>query len=486
MDLSTTTLILTGLVTIVFLVAVIFSYKTWKVYTILLVLLNFMAAVCFFYYAVRTLKTHKEWRETAAIYEAGLKRVEKENRELVEGTRDADDKLVKAGIKWNKRWLHHLALTRGRVWEGCQPGTVDASTGAVAVTVPAGGDHVEIESPTEPGGAGKGEIVYVFEKADVETGGRYIGEFNVLKKTSGDSGVVFDLVPTRKVQGVELTRITDKKGPWLLHAVMPRDSHRAFSRLSLKGGKAEFTTLDEERLRELAPKRAAGENDAEYQKFVDAWVDEYSRDMQTARPDDPPARKWVRVSFKQIHELNKIASHPRLPLAQAGTVEIVPGENYGDGLLLDYKTFKELGPDVVSQEGEIYVRELRDYEHLYHDYDRERVSIVAEIVDIQRERNYVLASQIKVLAREAMRVRERDLLKADAANFVVELTGVTAYAARLDQHGKDILVEIKRLHFENQALAKELAQLQLAAKRRLEGRSPEKSTSLPKKAAYGL
>jgi hypothetical protein len=489
MDLSTTTLILTGLVTIIFLVTVILSFKTWKVYTILLVLLNFMAAVCFFYYAARTLKTHKEWRKTAAVYEAGLERLKKENRELVEGKRDKDNKLVVAGIEWNNRWLHHLSLVRGRVWEGCQPGTVDAATGAVSVTVPAGGDHIEIDSQ-----AGKAEVVYVFEETAFEDGGRYLGEFNVLNKTGGgDEAVVFKLVPTHKVRGVELTRITDKKKLWSIHAVMPRDNHRAFHKLSLEDGKAKFTVIDKDKLMAFVPKKMAGENDADYQKFVVAWIDEYSRDMQAASPDDPPARKWVKVSFNDDYKMERnlsLKSLQILPLIPAGAVEFELGMDYGHGdkyqTILDYKTFHEMDPDVVSQKGELYVRELRNYVHLFDDCERQRAAIAADIIDIQRERTFVLTSQVNVLAREAMRVRERDLLKIDAANFVIERDGVEKYRKLLLRHSNDVMAEVERLHFENQKMAKELAQLQLAAKRRLEAKTPAKSTSLLKNAGPGL
>ena len=508
MDLSTTSLILTGLVTIVFLVAVILSYKTWKVYTVLLVLLNFMAAVCFFYYAVRTLKTHQQWREAAALYEAGIESYEKANIELVEGARDEDGKLLREGIEWNDRWLHYFAITRGRVWEECLPGAVEAS-GAVSVTIPGGGDHIEIAAATDKEGKdGKAEVVYVFEEATggdtiddtVDDTGRYLGEFNIVKKVKkeiDDDEVIFDLVPTRKMYDFELARLQDSvkqsERTWVIHAVMPEDNPLVFSRLSLLDGKPKFTIFDNEQLRALAPKKGADESDDDYQKFVDAWVDAYSRDGTVAGPNDPPERKLVRVRFIKSDHTMEVEHFHRMPITPGGTVKFELGVDYGFGkewqMLVDYKTYEELGPNgtkVVSRVSEVYSRKLQDFQQLYRISARQWADISKERATIRLETSFVVASKKEVLARLTARKTEQQRLEEDDKNFKIELAGVKAYRELLEGHRTDVRKELGRLFKENQALAKELGQLQLAAKRRLEGKTSARSASLQKKAAPGF
>ena len=63
MDFQTTLLILAVLGTILFLVALVMSYRSWRWHTLLLVWLIFAAGSAAIWVSVTTLKVHQSWRE---------------------------------------------------------------------------------------------------------------------------------------------------------------------------------------------------------------------------------------------------------------------------------------------------------------------------------------------------------------------------------------------------------------------------------------
>ena len=67
MDLQTVLLILGILGTILFLVALVMSYKSWRWHTLLLVWLVFAAACVAIGMSVQTLKVHQSWRELLLV-----------------------------------------------------------------------------------------------------------------------------------------------------------------------------------------------------------------------------------------------------------------------------------------------------------------------------------------------------------------------------------------------------------------------------------
>ena len=67
MDLQTVLLILGILGTILFLVALVMSYKSWRWHTVLLVWLVFAASCVAIWMSVQTLKIHQSWRELLLV-----------------------------------------------------------------------------------------------------------------------------------------------------------------------------------------------------------------------------------------------------------------------------------------------------------------------------------------------------------------------------------------------------------------------------------
>ena len=161
---------ITFLLVILSFVAAWFSAKTWRVYTIVLVMFIFIASLGFFYLAARTLKTHKSWKEIAIQREKELDELEKKNLELAEGVEQAGKDAL-AGIRQLKKELHFAAIERGGIWLDVAPEKINATTGAVVVGV---------ESP-EPHGLKEKRVLFLFTQDNVAEDGRYLGEFQVTK-----------------------------------------------------------------------------------------------------------------------------------------------------------------------------------------------------------------------------------------------------------------------------------------------------------------
>jgi hypothetical protein len=215
----------------------------------------FFTSLAFFMMAARTVRTHEHWRQLAEKFQKRIAQVRLESRKLEKG--DADWMgMAKAHLESAK-----LATDLGRVWYNCTPKRADAQSGQVSVS---------IEAPAPHGIADK-TVLYVFEKADVQKGGRYLGEFKVV----GVTATAVALEPTRRLSESQLQRLSQSKGPWVLFAKLPLDSHRDQA----------FADLKENDLKAMLPEGS---------------VAEYIHDGQAAEAGDPDSRK-VKVDGKDVY-----------------------------------------------------------------------------------------------------------------------------------------------------------------------------------------
>jgi len=207
-----------------------------------------VTSAVFFYMAARTLKTHQYWRELAEAHQEKIDAIAKENIELVRGEESEEEQRL-MGIDELRVELHKMLIDRGRVWYECQPDQVDPRTGKAAVTVGLPDPH-QIRDKS---------VLYVFEEADVQQGGRYLGAF----KVTGVADKQIQIEPLMKPQPRELEKLAGSLGPWLLYEKMPTDNRELFA------------ALNEAELQALLPESS---------------VQEYIKDGQEAAPDDPPER----------------------------------------------------------------------------------------------------------------------------------------------------------------------------------------------------
>ena len=200
----------------------------------------------FIFVAARTLKTEQSWREAAKQLQTQIEQMTAENERLLEG--DAANE----GIRQVSNKLFEITMNRGRAWFGSLPvePQVDQENRSATVTLSLaeGYDAQNIEDEL---------VMYLFEEAGIEEGGRYLGEFKVTGVGEGQV-VVRSTLP---LDDEQLQRVEAAQGTWAMYEVMPLD------------GRAVWAYLDETTIRQLLP---------------DEVEAEYLKDGKPAAADDPP------------------------------------------------------------------------------------------------------------------------------------------------------------------------------------------------------
>ncbi len=195
-----------------------------------------LAAIPFFYLGARTLKTHQNYRQRYVKFEKDVEDAKNKQLELKEGGKDL---AVDLGIRQAKAELHRLLAVRGRVWTGCVPSQPN-DKGVVNVTIKAPNPHM---IPAPQAGKAASFILYVFEEKSAKDNGRYIGEFRVVKVEDDKSNTItiepaLPLNEARAEENAEfLALLKDsadetKGNTWIMHDVMPIDSHDAFANVT--------------------------------------------------------------------------------------------------------------------------------------------------------------------------------------------------------------------------------------------------------------
>ncbi|MGW8257137.1 MAG: hypothetical protein ACWGMZ_06610 [Thermoguttaceae bacterium] len=165
-----------------------------------------------FYMSARMLKTEQHWSRLAKQHKAAISKLQEQCRVLQEGA-EIGGKL-QPGIDQVRAELKKLTVDRQRVWYNCKPSVnVNRQTGAITITV----------IPDLPEGANLIEhtIVYAFEEAPANQGGRYVGEFKV-RLVDGKQAV---LEPAQKLLSSDLEKLATSKGPWVIYDSLPHDGH---------------------------------------------------------------------------------------------------------------------------------------------------------------------------------------------------------------------------------------------------------------------
>ena len=183
-----------------------------------------VTSVALFYMAARTLKTHQYLREPAQKYERKIKQVQEQNHILLEGGENQGEP-AQPGIRQRRIELAKLLLDRHRVWFKCDPKVkLNRQDGTAEITVAV--DH------PDPHGIAENAVLYAFEAADVQSKGRYLGEFKVTKSDEKQKTVV--LVPALPLGPRQIERLGNAQRPWNFYEVLPHDGHDVFAGLSDK------------------------------------------------------------------------------------------------------------------------------------------------------------------------------------------------------------------------------------------------------------
>lgn len=208
------------------------SARTWQIYQVVLVVFVFLGTVVFFYLGARTLATHRAWGELVRQQQTELTSLEKQKRQVVEeGGADANGKNVK-GIRPLRKDLEKLATDRGGV-------LVDAAVAGVKDGVV----QLTLKSPDH--GLVPDSVLFAFDQAPFEEGGRYRGEFKVVTVEANNPAV--EIAPNLPLTESQTERLATAKGPWTLYVTMPIDDA------------AVFAGLDDATRQALLPKEALSE-----------------------------------------------------------------------------------------------------------------------------------------------------------------------------------------------------------------------------------
>src|SRR5271154_6381180 len=109
------------------------SYKTTRIYNIVIVNLVFIMAIPFAYLAARTLKTINSWRVAANQMEKEVADLDSKIRQVAEGKDTSDPAAM--SVRQLTHELSRLTIERGGTWRDVTPKNIKSDTGAVTITV---------------------------------------------------------------------------------------------------------------------------------------------------------------------------------------------------------------------------------------------------------------------------------------------------------------------------------------------------------------
>jgi len=420
-----------------------------------------VASLGFFYMALRTLKTHQHWRELTERHRDKIKHLQEEDiPRLVKGADEG--KAYQPGIEHLRLDLNKLLVDRGRVWTDCKPqaGPQTPQTGLVSVA-------------TDPRGIAPKTVLYVFEGDDVRQGGRYVGEFKVVKVDEANK--LLDLQPSMKITPAELQRLsasTAGKAPWIMYEVMPADSHEAFAR------------VDKEELKKLFPAQIVEEYLQDGQLLSSEEVEKAGLRGKLVAVDENGRVMCVDKNGKILYASGvdekgrlKYVDHKGQFVCAAAVQKKVDanGEAVYEVQYLDESGQVLPGESVVEKEVETgkgkYVRWLREYRVLLTDCRLQRAQRGVEKENAARDLAYVQAALAQADKHQKYREGEKVLLTTEREKARYQRAAVDEWLQRLRSEVKAYQGAIQGVIAENLKAAENLDRIQQDAKRRIDERT---------------
>jgi hypothetical protein len=398
-----------------------------------------IAALCFFYLAARTLKTHDAWRSSVNSHEKAIENVEKKTTTLIAGNPDQNQ----PSMAQLEVALHSTLTGRGRVWRNVNH---RMNQNAVVATIDLPDPH-KIEA---------GAVLYAFEMSPDQPTARYMGEF----KATQVAGKDVQLEPTVSLFPFQVERITQSRAPWALYEVVPADGHEIFAGLS---------DADLAAILPKAPPRLQDETDEEYQRRLAEYqllVRGFAKDGQVAEANDPAER--VEVSVKVTKNYDQLDQQAKLALEQLQ----MPPELIKEGQVLKFEKATADQPDAADtfeklQIGQVvdrrYKRKLIDFSMVLRNMARELPLLVDRLAAATDENNSMKAALADAQKHEAFNQDEIVQLKTERDQMQNEAKLVVEYRTSLEEKLQTVQSRIDELLARNQQLADQLAQAQLDA-----------------------
>lgn len=528
--------ILAGIGVILFLVATIMGHKSWKVHTIIMVFLIFMAASATMVFSVQALKAHQAWREIlhgkpgerATGLIAKTEKLQRENQQLEFGKEDAKGKILPPGIAQLNVRLADVLYDRGRMWTDCKPESLGADD---VVTV--------VINQQAPSQITENLILYVFDARPFSQGGRYLGMFRVTAKTGGAAEenpdgeatrgqVSVTLAPNWTISDSEeeqarLRESVESKQSWVMYDKMPVDGHRVFAKwifgdedttkesefdeMVQKAAEEEFQSLPEPeaaaKLKELtAMLKEFSQFDVEYESdratrierlIPGKTLEEFIDDHQPARDEHPSERIEELVEFQEDYPDDE--TNPRFVDGEEVWLPKVPPP---EGVITIKNPIPEALPEEIQvesmpsidvlvekeiverddEESPRYSRKLRDYGFIFRDLylarSRQQFQIHERDLDIE-EMKTLLSKKQQVTAQFE---KEKTRLKNDRAKFQAEQAIIERLLAAVEAQTKKTMTQMDAIRNETIQLGKRLNAAQMRAVEAINRRSPDSQAAL--------
>ncbi len=479
--------ILAGIGVILFLVAIIMSHKSWKVHTIIMVFLVFLAASTTMVLSVQALKAHQAWREILhgkpGERLVGLisktEKLERENQQLEFGKENARGKILSPGIAQLNIHLADVLYDRGRMWTDCQPESLVADN---EVTV-----AINQQAPSQ---ITPNLILYVFDARPFSQGGRYLGMFRVTAITGGAAEenpdgeaptgrVVVTLAPNWTIsekEQAQLRESVENKKPWIMYDKMPVDGHRVFATLTAADvgvPETEFAQMDRAtRIERLIPGKTVEEFIDDHQPARDEHPDERIEELVEFQEDYPDDETEPRFVDGQEVWLPK-APPPegvitiKNPIPDALPEEIQVESIPSIDVLVDTEIVER-----VDENSSRYSRKLRDYGYIFRDLYLARSRQQFQIKE--QDLNIV---DVKQLLSDKQRVttqfkKEETRLKNDLDKFQADQAIIERLLAAVEAQAKNTMTQMDAIRNETIQLGKRLNAAQMRAVEAINRRAP--------------
>lgn len=431
-------LVVIGLLVVLFLVAAFFCLRTWHWLDVVMLVLLFFGSFYMLYALAGIRHNRVTWGKRAAELTAQIAKVKRDTTLIEFG-----DPLEAVPKEWPdpaaplitmRATLARTVADRNRVWKNCTATRIDLAA-----------NQIEVTTTETPNAIKPDDLLYAFaEMPDTKIPLEYLGEFRVTAATE-------NTVTMGRTTVLNFADLQQASGTtWTLYAVMPIDSHYAFSvsrptpnyQLPIFG---EPISEDDLRTKWLTNRFNLP------QTRYDEIIQQYRRDGGKWNAGEPEENHWVKVRFKKSYETAEPVDSPDVQGARnrfyfdaAGRADVaalrigVPEKPEkvkfaeGDFAVFDAESAAKLvSSGVCDKEDDVYVRELNDYGSQFHTL-YERMVEVEEAIASLKIRQTAIDKDIAT-AQNQIRIRtdEQGKLQGDQTKFDAELAAANQYATEL-------------------------------------------------------
>jgi hypothetical protein len=472
---------------IVFIIALVKSYKAWG--ALHTVLLSLLFVECWTFIFVTSAVSHVRIAYTKA-HDTLVAKIDKLSKTLdseMYGDRiDPSLNLEKFLPLANE--VNRIALERGRVWRGALKQGVGPngitlqlppSVTNVPPPAPATGNTPAPATPANTdAGLAKDSVVYLFGENKLAMGlvpTVYLGEFSVVD--AKDSSIT--LRPTAPPTPIQV-RAFQGSETCAVYEVLPIDSHTVFA---AEGSKADeengaFGRMDKAGIEELFATVEAQLPPPADPKAAEArkakTLQSYLLDGSPAPDQTLPEMLAYRVKFLKDHTVDVDAKGTRaandggffdregravdlkLKLeSENGTATFKKDET----LLLEAAAAKELeAQGIVSVEAKIFVRPLNDYEFAFREMRRMTTKAKQDLLLVSRELDEITQTFKVVSEQEILRAEEGKKLTLDKTQYEKELEVISNVGNELAQQIDQTKAGLSQLYGRMVSLHSQLVQ----------------------------